>query len=610
MNIKIKLLMSTALLIASMIIMLSLQMYSVNTMKDLLVGVETADEIDKSVLQLRRNEKDFLARKDVKYIGKFKGVITHMRTETKKLKNTFDQFGLPIGEINNFERIILEYQAAFIELNEQQKIIGYTSKEGLQGKLNNSAQELSQSIDADNTAALSQFLALRQIENHFLLSNDETSLETMISASNNSPALKGVYASALNDYLEIFTTLYNTKKEFGLNQKLGLLGNLRKTVHSTEEVLKNIITINKKEIDSTGSSVTVIGFVMFFILLIGAVVISLMTSRSILLPIESLRNLMIEIGRTKNLTLSANEQGNDEISDMAKHFNEMVSQFKSLIGEVNSSVATLNTATVQLASNIEITTQGVQGQMSETDMVATAITEMVATVNEISQNTAETATKAEMTNENAIVGQKGVEDTITQIKQLSANLLNSEKVVAELEADSQSIGQVLDVIRGIADQTNLLALNAAIEAARAGEQGRGFAVVADEVRSLASKTQESTKEIEGIIAQFQERATENVGLMATCIKQSDMSVEQASKTGDMLTEITDDVSTILGMATSIAAAIEEQSAVASEVNKHVVVIRDITDETSSLSATNSVMSEEVSTQAETLHYAVEQFKVD
>ena len=610
MNIKIKLLMSTALLIASMIIMLSLQMYSVNTMKDLLVGVETADEIDKNVLQLRRNEKDFLARKDAKYIGKFKDVVTHIGIETKKLKNTFDQFGLPIGEINNFERIILEYQAAFIELNEQQKIIGYTSKEGLQGKLNNSAQELSQSIDADNTAALSQFLALRQIENHFLLSNDETSLETMISASNNSPALKGVYASALNDYLEIFTTLYNTKKEFGLNQKLGLLGNLRKTVHSTEEVLKNIITINKKEIDSTGSSVTVIGFVMFFILLIGAVVISLMTSRSILLPIESLRNLMIEIGRTKNLTLSANEQGNDEISDMAKHFNEMVSQFKSLIGEVNSSVATLNTATVQLASNIEITTQGVQGQMSETDMVATAITEMVATVNEISQNTAETATKAEMTNENAIVGQKGVEDTITQIKQLSANLLNSEKVVAELEADSQSIGQVLDVIRGIADQTNLLALNAAIEAARAGEQGRGFAVVADEVRSLASKTQESTKEIEGIIAQFQERATENVGLMATCIKQSDMSVEQASKTGDMLTEITDDVSTILGMATSIAAAIEEQSAVASEVNKHVVVIRDITDETSSLSATNSVMSQEVSTQSETLHNAVVQFKID
>jgi len=602
--------MSTGLLIVSMIMMLSLQMYSVNTMKDLLVGVETADEIDKSVLQLRRNEKDFLARKDVKYIGKFKDVIIHITDESEILKNTFNQFGLPISEIENFERIILEYQTAFVELNEQQRIIGYTNTQGLQGKLNNSAQNLSQAINANDYIALSQLLALRQIENHFMLNNDENALEAMNNAADNASALKNEHKAALNDYLETFTALFETKKEFGLNQKLGLLGNLRKTVHSTEEVLKKIIAINKKEINSTTASVTVIGFVLFFILLAAAVVISLMTSRSILLPIESLRKLMVEIGLTKNLTLVANEQGNDEISDMAKHFNEMVSQFKSLIGEVNTSVATLNTATVQLATNIEITTQGVQSQMGETDMVATAITEMVATVNEISQNTAETATKAESTNENAIVGQKGVEDTINQIKQLSANLLSSEKVVAELEADSQSIGQVLDVIRGIADQTNLLALNAAIEAARAGEQGRGFAVVADEVRSLASKTQESTKEIEGIIAQFQERAAQNVGLMATCIEQGEMSVDQASKTGDMLTEITEDVSTILGMTTSIAAAIEEQSAVASEVNKHVVVIRDITDETSSLSATNTVMSQEVSNQSETLHDAVEQFKVN
>lgn len=610
MNIKIKLLMSTILLIASMVVMLSLQMYSVNTMKDLLAGVVAADEIDKSVLQLRRSEKDFLARKDAKYVGKFKDVITHITIESKKLKNTFNEFGLPTDEINNFDRIILEYQNAFVELNEQQKIIGYTAKQGLQAKLNDSAEILSQSIDANDYIALSQFLALRQIENYFMLNNDEDALDMMKSASNNASELKGVYGSALNDYIDNFTTLYNTKKAFGLNQKLGLLGNLRKTVHSTEEVLKNIIAINKNEIDTTEKSVTVIGFVMFFVLLIGAVVISLMTSRSILLPIESLRNLMIEIGQTKNLSLIANEEGNDEISDMARHFNEMVAQFKSLIGEVNTSVATLNTATVQLASNIEITTQGVQSQMGETDMVATAITEMVATVNEISQNTAETATKAELTNENAIMGQKGVEETINQIKQLSANLLSSEKVVAELETDSQSIGQVLDVIRGIADQTNLLALNAAIEAARAGEQGRGFAVVADEVRSLASKTQDSTEEIEGIIVQFQARATENVGLMATCIKQGEMSVEQASKTGEMLTEITDDVSTILGMTTSIAAAIEEQSAVASEVNKHVVVIRDITDETSTLSATNTRMSQEVSNQSETLHHAVEQFKID
>ena len=609
MNIKMKLLMSTILLVVSMVIMLSLQVYSVNTMKELLLGVERANIIDKNILELRRNEKDFLARKDVKYVEKFKDVVTNINTESEMLKDTFQHFDLPIDEINKFERIINEYKTVFSELNEQQKIIGYTANDGLQGTLNLAAEELEQSINDDNYIALNQFFSLRQIENNFLLTNDDSALEAMLNAGNDNTDLKMTSQIQLDNYIQHFSILYNTKKEFGFNQKLGLLGKLRKTVHSTEEVLKTIITINKNEIDNTGEYVTTIGFVMFFILLVIAVIISLITSRSILLPIESLRNLMIEIGNTKNLSLVANEKGNDEISDMATHFNDMVGQFKHLIGEVNTSIVSLNKAAINLATNIEITTHGVQSQMSETDMVATAITEMVATVNEISKNTSETAVKADVTNKNAIVGQKGVDDTIEQIKQLSANLLDSEKVVIDLESDSQSIGQVLDVIRGIADQTNLLALNAAIEAARAGEQGRGFAVVADEVRSLASKTQDSTKEIEGIISQFQGRAKEIVELMGICREQSNLSVDQASTTGEMLTEITEDVSTILEMTTSVAAAIEEQSAVASEVNEHVVVIRDITDETSSLSVTNTKMSQEVSNQSVILHDAVEQFKI-
>ena len=132
-------------------------------------------------------------------------------------------------------------------------------------------------------------------------------------------------------------------------------------------------------------------------------------------------------------------------------------------------------------------------------MVATAVTEMVATVDEIANNTNAAASKAETTNNNAIIGKEGVTQTIAKIDQLSEKLKESESIVQELAKDSHTIGSVLDVIRGIAEQTNLLALNAAIEAARAGEQGRGFAVVADEVRTLASRTQDSTQEIETII---------------------------------------------------------------------------------------------------------------
>ncbi len=609
MKIKVKLLLSTCLLGASMLMMLALQMYSLNTMHSLLEGIETADAIDKGVLQLRRNEKDFLARKDEKYIGKFQKNVQAIKEQSAQLKETFRNFDLSVEKINQFDAILSEYQRTFEKLNQQQKVIGYKTDLGLQGRLQNASDTLLNSIASSDFQAYSELYRLRNIEKQFLLQPSESSFTTMSEAINQANKLRSVNAEQLSQYSRAFDALYEAKQVFGFNQKLGILGNMRKTVHKTETLLKDIVASNKQKITETEDFIAFFQFSLFLGILAIAIVISILTSRSILRPIEQLRDLMITIGETKNLALSAPSNGNDEIAEMSAHFNQMVAQFRGLISEVNNSVVALNDATTQLATNVSVTTQGVQSQMAETDMVATAITEMVATVDEISKNTSDTANKAELTNQNAISGQQGVEKTIEQINQLSSNLLDSQQVVTALESDSQSIGQVLEVIRGIAEQTNLLALNAAIEAARAGEQGRGFAVVADEVRSLASKTQDSTKEIESIISQFQGRTTEIVDLMATCRDQGEVSAQQASSTGEMLQEITDDVSVILGMAQSVAAAIEQQSAVASEVNKHVVTIRDVTDETSELSDKNSEMSHEVAAQSNALNEAVSQFKV-
>lgn len=609
MKIKAKLFLSTCLLGTSMLLMLALQMYSVSTMHSLLEGIETADAIDKGVLQLRRNEKDFLARKDEKYIGKFKKNVEAIKVQSTDLKRTFQSFDLSIQQISEFDAILSDYQRIFERLNQQQKTIGYKTDLGLQGRLQIASTSLLDSIDSSDYQSQSELYQLRHLEKQFLLEPSDASLGAMDNAVTASSALQSSNAGLLAQYHQAFIALYDAKQAFGFNQKLGLLGNMRKTVHQTETLLKNIVSSNKQKITETEDSIAVIQFALFFVILAIAIVISVLTSRSILRPIEQLRDLMITIGETKDLSLTAPSDGEDEIAEMSSHFNQMVTQFRGLISEVNTSVVALNDATNQLATNVSVTTQGVQSQMAETDMVATAITEMVATVDEISKNTTDTANKAELTNQNAISGQQGVEKTIEQIHQLSSNLLDSQQVITALESDSQSIGQVLEVIRGIAEQTNLLALNAAIEAARAGEQGRGFAVVADEVRSLASKTQDSTKEIESIISQFQGRTAEIVDLMATCRDQGEVSAQQASSTGEMLQEITDDVSVILGMAQSVAAAIEEQSAVASEVNKHVVTIRDVTDETSELSDKNSDMSQEVAAQSNSLNEAVSQFKI-
>tara|TARA_R110002072_G_scaffold3149_3_gene23393 strand:- start:41271 stop:42452 length:1182 start_codon:yes stop_codon:yes gene_type:complete len=311
-----------------------------------------------------------------------------------------------------------------------------------------------------------------------------------------------------------------------------------------------------------------------------------------------------------DLTHKVSISGKDEFAWMCWKYSEARKGFMSLVKEMLGSSVQLATAAEELSAITEQANNGVMRQQGEIEQVATAMNEMSATVSEVSQNAANAASAATDADERAKDGSGVVNTTVETINNLASEVEHTSEVIEKLKGDSLSIGAVLDVIRDIAEQTNLLALNAAIEAARAGEQGRGFAVVADEVRTLASRTQQSTREINDMIEKLQNGANQAVSVMELGRTKAEDSVKQAAKAGEALQAITGVVDNIKCMNMQIASAAEEQSATAEEINRNIVNISEVAQETAAGSQQTASASDELARLASALQGHVVKFKID
>ncbi|QEP43846.1 HAMP domain-containing protein [Ectothiorhodospiraceae bacterium BW-2] len=326
-------------------------------------------------------------------------------------------------------------------------------------------------------------------------------------------------------------------------------------------------------------------------------------------PIEQLRNHLATVRQGDYTGRLQSNFDDDEIGAIITAYNEMLQRTEDLLRQVSEISERIDNDNRAVSGMLSQTEAGVRQQQQELDKVATAMNQMAVSVQEVSSQAVSASEQAHSAKHSAEEGSQVVNSTVTRISSLANEIGHAAEVMAKLETDAQQVGHVLEVITGIAEQTNLLALNAAIEAARAGEQGRGFAVVADEVRTLAQKTQQSTEEIRQIIERLQNQSQHAVSAMQTSRELTNSSVTETHKAGEVLQQIVVAVDTIAQMNSQIVQATSEQSTVSQDIDRNIVHIADIAHTTTEKAHESVGATDEINREINRLVELIRQYRI-
>ncbi|HHF3120224.1 TPA: methyl-accepting chemotaxis protein [Vibrio diabolicus] len=585
MTIRQKLYFLGVIAILGIVALLGTSSHFANKSNELNHAIKLVGDLEIRLLNLRRNEKDFLLRSNDKYLNKFDANVDKFLNTEKELASILTSNELPSSQ--RFKQDLLAYQKGFQNLVSAYQRYGLDAKSGLLAGYEQALLEAKQRSDHQQLLALVRFDS------------------AVKSGQFNSDLLVGLYAPEL---IKTGKLVAAQKQVVGVAYDQGLLGETRALSHVVEEQFETFSTALSYAAAKRDEQMSIIKQVITALILGVIFALIWQISRSINTRVNSLLGTIRSISETNNMGLRSDLKGKDELFDISHHLNDLLDKLEQLISGTQEKSAQLTASTDNMHRELEGVMEQFHTQTDHTASMATAVQQMVATIGEISESTSVAVEGVHQAANNAEQGRSVVETTVTNIGQLTSILSNSQQSIGSLNQHVDKIGGAVNIIQEIAEQTNLLALNAAIEAARAGEQGRGFAVVADEVRALASRTHQSTEEITRVVVDIQAQMSTVVADIDQCNDQGQQTLNASEKLDSSLQQIITDMHAIQGNSERIASAIEEQGIVMNQVSGSITELNAISE--NNMQSAQECLHEvnSVSAQAHDMDEAVAQFK--
>ncbi|MFV0486005.1 MAG: methyl-accepting chemotaxis protein [Vibrio fluvialis] len=584
MNIKQKLYLLGFIAVMGIISLVITTTHFARQTNELSSAIGLVEKLEIRLLNLRRNEKDFLLRKDAKYLDTFKQNSELFLSMESQLSTILTNHNLASSAALKAD--LLKYKQGFEQLVGAYQVLGLSDGDALLAKYHALLAQAENGSDAETLLALANF-------------DEAVKAGKMLDM----PVL-----SQYSALVQAARGVIEQEKLIGLAYNEGYLGNTRSLSHNVEEQFKTFSETLTTEVSKMRSELDVIKQIVTVIVVIVILGFIWQISRSINLQVQRLLQVMQNIASTNNVGLRTDLQGRDELTSIGTYFNQLLDKFEHLISGSQAKSHQLTSSTTSMHNELEEVINQFHVQADHTTMMATSVQEMVATIGEISESTNVAAEGVQQAVRNAENGRSVVESTLKNIDQLSTTLQSSQQSIASLNDHVEKIGGAVTIIQSIAEQTNLLALNAAIEAARAGEQGRGFAVVADEVRSLATRTHQSTEEITKVVSAIQAQMSLVISDIDQCNSQGQETLNASHQLDESLRQIITDMSTIQANSERIASAIEEQGIVMNQVSGSIAELNTISE--NNMHSAQEVLSEvdSVSQQARQMDEAVSEFQ--